>query len=608
MQHTASVGPTLSASSKSTSQPSASTSARAGSTTVASGVEPDLPLVAEAFDLVGILSAVEETAYSWDLVSDRIEWEQNAGKVLGLADVSKIASGADFQFMVAPEHLAQRHEAVSGFDDAGDKRGRPFRLQYRFLPEGRRSDRSIWLEEHGRCWFDKSGKPSRVRGVIRLVNDGYWEEQRLLHRADNDDLTGQLTRQRLNDAMVTMIGRAQRTDQQCAILMASVNNLAVINETFGFDVGDEVIAGTARIIKSKLRGGDVLGRYTSNKFGIILADCGPGAMEIAAQRFINAVRSVTIETSVCQVSAAISIGGVVAPEQVETASDAVSSALQALEEAKHKRFECFVPFKPSAVRESTRQHKISIADEIVSALEDHRMHLVLQPMVSAKTGNADIYECLMRMEKPDGEIVAAGQFIEVAEQLGLSRLIDRRSLELATDLLKQHPKLNLALNVSALTTTDHDWLEELRKLTGGRRNLTERLTIEITETVAIHDLDQTVAFVDTLRELGCQVAIDDFGAGYTSFKNLKILDVDMVKIDGAFVKNIIEETSDQVFIRTMVELANEFNMVTVAEWVGDQETVDFLTRSGITYLQGFFYGKPFPASEYAEGMELPPPA
>lgn len=572
-----------------------------GQDNLASGakVVSDLPLVAEAFDLVGILSAVEETAYSWDICSDEIEWEQNAAKVLGVADPSRILHGSDFQFMIAPEHLSLRHQAVVGDGSRDSGRGRPYRLQYRFLPEGRRADRTIWIEEHGRTWFDDNGKPVMARGVIRIVNDSYWEEQRLLYRNDHDELTGQLTRNRLNDALVAMIGRAERKGQQCAVLMASVNNLSVINETFGFDVGDEVIAGTARIIKSKLRGGDVLGRYTSNKFGIVLADCGPGAMEIAANRFINAVRAATIETSVCQVSAAISIGGVVAPDQASSASAAVGCALMALEEAKHKRFECFVPYKASAVRESTRQQKIMIADDIVSALEDHRMHLVLQPMISAKTGKPDLYECLVRMEKPDGTIVPAGQFIEVAEQLGLSRLIDRRTLELATDLLKQHPELKLALNVSALTTTDHDWLEELRKLTAGRRHLTERLTIEITETVAIHDLDQTVVFVDTLRELGCQVAIDDFGAGYTSFKNLKILDVDMVKIDGAFVKNIIEETSDQVFIRTMVELANEFNMVTVAEWVGDQETADFLIRSGITYLQGFFYGQPFPAKNYS---------
>jgi EAL domain-containing protein (putative c-di-GMP-specific phosphodiesterase class I) len=130
--------------------------------------------------------------------------------------------------------------------------------------------------------------------------------------------------------------------------------------------------------------------------------------------------------------------------------------------------------------------------------------------------------------------------------------------------------------------------------------LTERLTIEITETAAIQDIDQSAYFVDCLKEMGCEVAIDDFGAGYTSFKNLKRLDVDMVKIDGTFVKNLLTDSSDQVFINTMVDIAGTFEMKTVAEWVGDVETAQMLEEAGIDYLQGFLYGLPMPAEEYVD--------
>lgn len=560
----------------------------------------DLPIVSEAFDLVGILSAVDETAYNWDIASDRIDWEQNANDVLGVANPKLIETGEGFQSLIAPEHMSRRRDAITDGERGGSEAGAPFRVQYRLIPGGARSSEMIWLEDHGRCWFDSEGKPVRARGVVRVINDSYWEEQRLLHYNDHDELTGQLNRVRLNDALVAIIQRAARTEQSCALLMASVNNLSVINSNFGFDVGDEIIAGVARIVKAKLRGGDTIGRYSSNKFGIILSDCGPGAMRIASERFIAAVRANTIETVACPLSATISIGGVVLPAQADTANEAVSCALQALDQAKQRRVDCFMPYEPSPTRETARQRNIAIADEIISALDENRMHLVLQPIISSKTGKADVYECLMRMTKPDGTVVSAGEFIEVAEQLGLSRMVDRRSLELAVDLLRKHPDLNVSLNVSALTASDHDWVVALHKLTGGKRELTSRLIVEITETVAIHDLDQTVAFVDTVKELGCRVAIDDFGAGYTSFKNLKLLNVDMVKIDGAFVKNLVEETSDQVFIRTMVEIAREFNLLTVAEWVGDQKTVDFLRDAGITYLQGFHFGRPFRADDFAK--------
>ncbi|HZA01517.1 MAG TPA: GGDEF and EAL domain-containing protein, partial [Hyphomicrobiaceae bacterium] len=489
-----------------------------------------------------------------------------------------------------PEHITRRQQAIGG--DATVGAGKAYRVQYRFMPGGRRNDVSLWLEDHGQWWPDADGRPARASGVVRIINERYREEQRLLYRSDHDELTGHLNRIRLTEALSAVIGRAQRMRQPCAFLIVAVNNLAVINETFGFDVGDEVIAATGRVIKKSMRGGDVIGRYSSNKFGIILNDCGPGAMRIASERFMKAVREATISTTLCQLSATTSIGGVLIPDHAKNVHQAISHALQALHSAKAKRGECVCSYEPSPQRESARKRNITIADEVISALDENRMQLALQPIVSTATRLPALYECLLRMAKADGTMVSAGEFIQMTEQLGLSRLIDRRTLELAVDLVRTHPELRLSLNVSGLTCNDHDWLVSLHRLTGGRRQLTERLTIEITETAAIDDLDQSIAFVDTLKEFGCRVAIDDFGAGYTSFKNLKHLAVDMVKIDGAFVKNLSQDASDRVFIKTMVELASTFGMETVAEWVGDEVTARILADTGITYLQGFHFGKP----------------
>lgn len=555
---------------------------------------------AEGLDLVGILSAIDETAYVWDLVTDRIDWESNAGHILGVGNDAQIATGNSFHLMISPEHVARRTEAFDPAAALDSARGVAYRVQYRFMPAGRRSDTAIWLEDHGRWWPGADGKPVRARGVLRVINDRYWEEQRLLYRSDHDELTGQLNRIRLTEALTAVLGRTQRTGQPCAFLMAAVNNLAVVNETFGFDIGDEIISAAAHKIKERLRGGDVLGRYSSNKFGIILHDCGPGAMRIAAERFMKAVRDHTIKTSACQLSATLSIGGVILPDQADNVQQALNCALHALDRAKSKRFDCFMAYEAASGAETTRRRSITIADDVIDALDNQRMRLVLQPMVSAKTGKAEIYECLLRMEKPDGSIVSAGEFIPVAEQLGLSRLIDRRTLELSVAILRRHPKVTLSLNVSGLTCSDHEWLVTLQRLTGSRRDITERMIIEITETAAIQDLDQSINFVDTLKEMGCRVAIDDFGAGYTSFKNLKLLNVDMVKIDGAFVKNIADDTSDQIFIKTMIDLATTFGMETVAEWVGDERAVEHLKTAGITYLQGFYYGLPIEVEDLSK--------
>ncbi|MEZ5853334.1 MAG: EAL domain-containing protein [Hyphomicrobiaceae bacterium] len=554
--------------------------------------DQDVPVEDQAFDLVGILSSVQETAYLWDIANDRIEWESNAAEVLGVRDLKSISSATDFNFLIAAEHIQRRHEIIAEMPADATANGAHYRVQYRFTPQGRRSDASLWLEDHGRCWFDDNGRAIKARGIIRVINERYKEEQRLLYRSDHDELTGQLNRIRLTDALGAVAIRAERTRQPCAFLMAAVNNLAVINETFGFDVGDEVIAATARIVRGLLRGGDTIGRYSSNKFGIILNDCGPGAMRIAAERFIKAVRNATIEVSACQLSVSISVGGVLLPDHARTAHDALSHALQALETAKSSRQETLTIYEPSEAKDSVRKRNIMIADEVIAALDSNRMVIALQPIVSTQTREPALYECLLRLVRPDGELVSAGEFITVAEQLGLSRLIDRRTLELSIDILRRHPDIRLSVNVSSLTASDHDWLLTLHKLTGGRHQLTRRLTIEITETAASHDLDVTMNFVDTLKELGCQVAIDDFGAGYTSFKNLKILNVDMVKIDGSFVKNLIEEPTNRVFIKTLVEIASTFGLDTVAEWVVDEETARICAECGITHQQGFYFGKP----------------
>lgn len=552
----------------------------------------------EGLDLVGILSAVDETAYVWNCKTDRLDWEANASTILGLPDITAISSGSTYARLVSPEHVSRRDEVFSPNNANDHVRGIPYRLQYRLITPQFRSVNGLQVEDQGRWWPDASGKPERARGVIRVVNERYLEEQRMLFRADHDELTGQLNRIRLTEAIQAVLARSQKEQFQSGLLICAVNNLAVINETFGFQTGDEAIAAVGRRIKDKLRAGDIVGRYSSNKFGVLMQDCGPGAMRIAAERFMRAVRETTIKTSASQLSITVSIGGVTIPDQAQTVQQALNNALHALDRAKTKRFDCYLPHEPVYGSETNRKRNITIADSVIEAIDENRMRLVLQPMIGAKSGKPEIYECLLRMEKLDGSLVSAGEFIPVAEQLGLSRLIDRRTLELAVELLKKHSGINLSLNVSGLTCSDHEWLMTLQRLTGGRRDMLSRLVIEITETAAIQDLDQSINFVDTLKDLGCRVAIDDFGAGYTSFKNLKMLNVDMVKIDGVFVKNLADDTSDQIFIKTMIELAKTFGMETVAEWVGDERSVKHLTEAGITYLQGFYYGLPFDAADY----------
>ena len=234
---------------------------------------------------------------------------------------------------------------------------------------------------------------------------------------------------------------------------------------------------------------------------------------------------------------------------------------------------------------------------VATALDEGRLLLVLQPIVDAKTLATVSYEGLLRLRCEDRSIGSAAELIEVAERRGEIERIDSRVLEMGLALLAANPALNLSLNVSSITAHEASWIQHLRALSADTPGLTSRLTIEITETAMIRDFAKVGAFVDEVRALGCRVAIDDFGAGYTSFRHLKSLHVDVLKIDGTFISELPDDEPSRIIAGTMIEMARALGLVTVAEWVTNAAAAAFLRDAGVDYLQGYFYGEPKPVDE-----------
>ncbi len=172
------------------------------------------------------------------------------------------------------------------------------------------------------------------------------------------------------------------------------------------------------------------------------------------------------------------------------------------------------------------------------------------------------------------------------------RLVDRRALEMAVAQLYAHEDIKLSINVSGTTACDQSWLQSFINYVRENREVAERMTVELTETAALHGFEENSRFVTRLRDMGCRVAIDDFGAGYTSFRNLHNLHVDMVKIDGDYVKNLSTSPDNQLFVRTLVDLAKNFRLETVAEWVSSEEDAKLLLELGVDYFQGYYFGEP----------------
>ncbi|MDA7947803.1 MAG: GGDEF and EAL domain-containing protein [Hyphomicrobiaceae bacterium] len=543
-------------------------------------------------DLISILSSADETCYRWDFASDGISWAQNAKDILGVSSPNNLTSGAAFHQLIDPDFANQRYEAIRGTASIDSPDGFSYSVQYKLRPNGRRNSAVLWIEDYGRCFAGPHGEPAFAQGVVRVINQRYQEEQRLLHLSRHDELTGHLNRIALVDAMGKALEHIKRDRGSGAFIMIAINNLSHVNEVYGFDIGDEMIQIVGQRLRAGLRDGDAIGRYSSNKFGLMLRHSGRDQLPIIAQRFHDAINDSVIDSTAGALAASICQGCVLVPEQADTVPLILSRSLEALEQSKASPSTPISLYEPSEQRESRRRKNVVMADRIIRALNERRMVLALQPIARAESRKPAFYEVLMRMREPDGTIVPAGEFIPVAEHLGLVRLIDQRVLELTLHVLRATQNISVSLNVSGVTATDPAWLEKLKTLTNGDRSLTRRMMVEITETTAISDIDESIRFVKALKALGCRVAIDDFGAGYSSFRNLRLLDFDMVKIDGSFVRNLPNSQEDQILVRALVDLARNFGMETVAEWVTDEATASLAKRAGVSYLQGFYLGKP----------------
>jgi diguanylate cyclase (GGDEF)-like protein len=551
-----------------------------------------------------ILACLGQAAFVWDIAADTIAWSNHAGVVFTDIPPEALASGAEFAKLIEPKREI-RSEALKLSPPARDV-GVPYRIEY-----GVRAATSaplLWIEETG-CWFaDPDGKPARVQGIVRINNEGHARDEQLLKLSRHDPLTGELNRTHLIAALAEAIEEAQRFRSTCAFMLIGIDHLARVNDAFGFDVADAVISDVATRIRARLRGGDVLGRFSGNKFGLILKNCTVEDMNIAAERFLAAVRDDVVPTKSGPVSVTASVGAVSLPRYARSADEAINRAHETLDSAKRRRAGSYLAWRPNVERDAQRRVNIRVTDEIVTALNERRIVMAYEPVVAAASREAAFYECLVRMEQDDGRVLLAPDIVPVAERLGLIRLVDHRVLELVIAELATSPDVVLSLNISPDTTMDPDWWGTIESVMRAHPGIGERMIVEITETVAIQDVDDLRSFVTRLKNFGSRIAIDDFGAGYTSFRNLRKLGVDIVKIDGAFVQNIVRSADDRAFVQTLIDLARRLDLKTVAEWVQDEEAATMLRDWGCDYIQGRLIGLAAAARPWAVGEQTLPKA
>jgi diguanylate cyclase (GGDEF)-like protein len=531
------------------------------------------------------LAASGDLVYDWTPGDGAIAWTSDPSKAFGVGTEGDYSNAKRFHALIDSEAANARSRIAR----EAPLDGKPFRLEYPLLT----SADPLWVEDCGVCVPGRDGGVARVVGVVRNITERKLREAHYNWAASYDEMTGHLNRMRLRDNLAQILELTPVADRKVsAYFVVAIDDLAVINETYGFDMADEVIIAIGRRLAETAGPGCAIGRTAGNKFGILVEGCKPYDISVRAGQFRDVARSKVIPTRNGAVSVSVSVGAVALPQDARNSQEAMSRAEEALDRAKLYGRDNYACYAHSPQRDSLRKRAVLIGDQIVTALDENRVVLAYQPIVDAVTGQVAMHECLARILRPEGQVIAAGDFIAVAEQLGLVRRLDRRVLELTVDALKRARGACLTLNVSGMTASDRPSLEAFVSYIEAHKEVAPRLIVELTETAALIDIEESMRFVSRIRTLGARVAIDDFGAGYTSFRNLQSLKVDMVKVDGTFVKDLADSRDNQIFVSTLVNLAKNFNLSTVAEWVGSERECDILRGYGVDYFQGIHYGAP----------------
>lgn len=543
-----------------------------------------------AGDIHRALAAAGEAAYKWTIASDELAWSENAPDILGCS-LARIRSGKRFANLLDVENFTTRYEAVMNSKTRDEGKGVAYRIEYMFRSEGRNGATTVWIEDQGRWHAGPDGAPKEAFGTIRQIDDRHRRDQHLNFLGNCDPLTGMMNRGRMTEALSEAIKVAAREKSNCVFAIAAVNNLSIVNEAYGFDVADEVIVALGRRLRQVMRGGDGIARFSGGKFGIILNECDQVELEVALERYLSVVRDSVIETQHGPVWAMLSIGAVCLPIHASNANTATAKAEEALNEASRQPSDGYVIFKPSDQRKNERALNARCATEIVQCLKEERFKLAFQPIVNARTGETAMHEALLRMaDSASGELIAASHLVPISENLGLVRLIDRSVMQMIVETLNTYPESKLSMNISGTTAMDPRWYTQLLEILAANANVAHRLTVEITETVALSNVPSTRQFVEGLRKQECGVAIDDFGAGFTSFRNLRDLPVNLIKLDGSFCQDLRNNSENEYIVRSLIDLAGKFKIQTVAEWIEQEKDAEALRDWGIDFLQGNLFG------------------
>jgi diguanylate cyclase (GGDEF)-like protein/PAS domain S-box-containing protein len=468
------------------------------------------------------------------------------------------------------------------------------------------------------------GGDGEVIGIARGARDiteTKIAEQQMRFLAEHDPLTGLPNRRRLTPEIEAALRRSGADGTPGVLLLGDLDRLKSINDEFGHDVGDDYLRGVASVLRASLRETDLLVRLGGDEFAMLLHGATAEDARRVARSLCEAVDSYSVIRGTRKVHATMSIG--IAPFSapgITRSDEALSAADAAMYEAKQAGRNRFSMAGPD-IQGSHLRTLLQWTRRIKSAIDENRLLLFTQPIIAIGDSKVVRNELLVRILE-NGELLVPGAFVPVAERYGLITRIDRWVLEQAIDLIASgREDLGvIEVNLSGVSFATDEVVDVLRNSLAESDIDPRRLSIEITETAAISNLPGASASLQKLRDLGCEIGIDDFGSGPGSFTYLRNLPIDYLKLDTAITQGIADSESDRVIARGITDVAHGLGQWVVAEHIDSAAKLEACREIGVDFAQGFLLGRPRPLNGQAvhpeassngkphEGTDRPPPA
>ncbi len=454
-----------------------------------------------------------------------------------------------------------------------------------------------WVGINARVQHDEQGKMIGIRGTARNVTEQHEAALQIEYLATHDALTGLPNRVSLQRTLDV----ALKSGDLGAVLFIDIDHFKYVNDNFGHRAGDQLIVGVSGVLKEAAAShrGQVF-RLGGDEYAVHLPDSlRPHAIEVA-EELLAALRHYRFQSSTQQRMSSVtaSIGIALYPFHGNDVTGLLSSADIAMYQAKDGGRNRHVMFDQDAQSLRRTHSRVQWANKLREVLDDDRLLLYYQPVVRLRDLKTVHCEILVRLRDDQGNVVLPSQFIESAESLGMVQEIDMRVVERLLEHLQspeqRDVKIRYFVNLSRVSISDPHWVRRFQSMLSIAPINHSQLVFEITETAAMSDVDVTQHFIRELKEMGCRFALDDFGAGFSSFYYLKRFDVDYLKIDGSFVRDLATDEGNRIFVRALCDVARGLNKQVVAEWVENRRTLEILNEMGTLYGQGYLFQRPAP--------------